>query len=194
LQEIIRYLKFKPRSIVITLSLILIIYGIVNIFAWIILPLVPSPNPSPEIIVRIAFIIISFFYLVSGLGVLREKLWGFFLSIILPILMIIIGMSRNIDVFLHSRTIDEGLTLIFIIPNIFILPFSLYVANYPRSSYVHKYGDKALRLFQTILIVSLMVTISIQSIVLYYFEDAFYIASLSLTLWALFFGFLKLFK
>ncbi|WP_455367784.1 hypothetical protein [[Eubacterium] cellulosolvens] len=168
------------------LSIILALYGIFFIFAIFRAP--TSANSE----VKIGFYFLGFLYLISGLGISKKKLWSFFLAITIPIIMIFLGIFRIIELFIASKILDEGMLYLVLLPNLFILPLSFYVtsANGETKSKNKKFGFS----FKTISILSFLITILIQSAIVFLFKDAFQIASLSFPLWAILFSFLKIFR
>ncbi len=117
IDEIKKYVITKRQI----LSIILILYASVIFFM-----LFTSDIPFAT---NILFLIIALLYLSASFGVFTNRLWGFSLSIILPIIVIFIALFRIFEVFYQSRALDEGAFIFFLLFNILILTFSLHVSS-----------------------------------------------------------------
>ena len=96
-------------------SLLLVLYGFVFVVV-----------NAPDIVVKTLFLVIGLFYFVAGFGVMRNRLWGVYISGVASIPVVLIGILRTKEVLALSGSVDPGALYLFLLPSSIICASSIW--------------------------------------------------------------------
>ena len=89
----------------------------------------------PDVGLKIVFIVMGLFYSVAGLGIMRNRLWGFYISALTSIPGIALGAFRVGQVLRFTGSVDPGALYFFLLPSTLICACSTWMAYTDRSCF-----------------------------------------------------------